>query len=304
MAEKKSEAQVPVNIPTTDMEKWEIAEIVDEAITMGARSEYMKNEYMYEFRQGGEIVRDLTTSMYKHLALVEGIRINKDETQFDESDDWVDCRVLAQFTHPVTGEVHDAEGFGSRAIPDKTSPKYEQVRKFIRQTVYSIAVRNAIKQLLPFDVVVGAINALAEGTKDGTVPTAKYKQEGGRHKERKTPRERNKSNAFAQFQKREAALIALGVDFNAFWYGVSEHFGVKSSDDISAEQWKDLADDLRSKDGEITQSIIDKITGVESESVDVEGEPTEDEALSDSGVTEQAVQEETQAEDEEDGIPF
>ena len=287
--EKKGEL---VEIPSTDLQKWEIAEMVDEAIAMGNSSPYMKNEFMYEFRQGGQIVRDLTAPMYKHLALNEGIKMLKDETQFETTDGWYECRVLAQYTHPMTKEVHESEGFGARPLPDEGDANYEKVRKFIKQTVYSIAVRNAVKALLPFDVVVGAINALASGTKDGTVPTARYRQQ-----EPPTPRKL----AFAEFKKREQALLNLGVDFNTFWIGVQSAFNVEASDDITDEQWAILADDLKSNAGEITQTIIDEATR-EEEAVDTEV-VDEDEAYSDGGVAEESA-EGGESEAGVDDIPF
>lgn len=55
------------------MEKWELQELVDEAIAMDKMVDSMINEYVYEFTHKGKKVRDLTY-----------VEADEDATPYDE----------------------------------------------------------------------------------------------------------------------------------------------------------------------------------------------------------------------------
>ena len=55
------------------MEKWELQELVDEAVATGQIRPEMVNQYVYSFKQGGRDIEDLTADAYDEFALTNGI---------------------------------------------------------------------------------------------------------------------------------------------------------------------------------------------------------------------------------------
>lgn len=232
-------------------EQWQLQELVDEVIVQGGHSQYMRSEYMWEFSVSGKIVRGLTSSMYAHMALLEGISIDHELTTFEETDDgWLDCHVIAKRTNPLTGAVDTAEGFGSRQIPKPADGKWSfdaiQTRKFLKQTVWSIAARNARKQLIPFDKVVFTINALATA-KPGTVPgdLGYGKQQQAQPKSQEAlPAASTNGNGNGNGEQSGAMKRCMDL-YNQhaktlpsnFWDLVQGKFSVASSSEMSDAQW-------------------------------------------------------------------
>lgn len=258
-------------VPVSDMEQWGVAEMVDEAIQAGLHSPFMRNEYLYAFYQGKQLIAGLTAPMYNHLGKIEKIVVNPANTKFTEEDGWLHCEVQA--TQNVDGETFYGQGFGSRPIPSDV--KY---RKFVKQTVYSIARRNAIKQLLPFDLIVGTLDKLltAEG---GMIPGDTYKQQAQQGKPQQndhwtpppqqqqapppqqqvsalpppTGVEKAKQEAFDVFRRFKTELETAGVSAEDFWQGVRDEFGVESKEEMTEAQWDSITRDLQ---------FVDKETGV------------------------------------------
>ena len=54
-------------------EKWMLQELVDEAVAMGQIRPEQLNEYIYEFKQGGREIQDLTAASYDYYALEHDI---------------------------------------------------------------------------------------------------------------------------------------------------------------------------------------------------------------------------------------
>ena len=155
----------PNNLPLAESneEKWEIQEAVDEAIAAGRDNPYLHSEYYYAYKQDGRTIVGLTASMYAHLALIESISVDPDQTQWEEVDGWLTCSVVAHRLAPDDTTLY-AEGFGSRPMPQDGRD-----RQFVKQIVWSIAARNARRQLLPFDLVTTALDNFINAEK-GALP--------------------------------------------------------------------------------------------------------------------------------------
>lgn len=265
-----------VEVPVSDAEQWSIAEMVDEAIQAGIHSPFMRNEYLYAYYEGKQLRAGLTAPMYNHLGRIEKIIVDPKDTHFTEEDGWLSCSVIA--TQQVDGETFYGEGFGSRAIP--TEAKY---KRFIKQTVYSIARRNAIKQLLPFDLIVGTLDKLLTAEK-GMIPGDNYKAQGLQQNDHWTPPpqqqappqqalppqqqapppqqqqqappetslDRARKQTFAVFRQFKTEINKMGITDELFWESVRANYGVESRADMEESDWRNITSSLR---------FVDKQTG-------------------------------------------
>ena len=204
--------------PETTMERWEIVEMVDDAIAAGQDSEFLKNEFVYEFKQQGRVVRGLTAAMYAHLALVEGIGIQNtlrtivDIDVGERTEKYVRCYVEA-----VKG---DQMAPGIAMEPLMLNGRFD---KFCYQKALTKACRNARKQLLPFDLVLKAIEELANPPKP---KAAKPKQV-------EKPPSNNKAmqGAFQYYEQYKEELPSN------FWDRVKAHFGKTSRHTMTMREW-------------------------------------------------------------------
>ena len=82
-------------------------------------------------------------------------------------------------------------------------------------------------------------------------------------------------DCFDAFGKQEESLVFLGVNKKRFWETLKGVLGVNSRDDMTEQQWKDVARDLNTLGyGEIVRDVLVKC-GVNL--ADLEGEPDRDE---------------------------
>ena len=139
-------------------EKWEVQEIVDNAVAAGEVNALMRNEFLYEYKQGGKEVRGLTAAMIVHLATAQGASEVTDEREYVDHDDKHEFTVVVEMPSPVNpNEKIKRTGFSEE--PKNAFGKYD---KFAKQKAYTKAFRNACMKLLPQDLVIATIYKLAK----------------------------------------------------------------------------------------------------------------------------------------------
>jgi len=223
------------NIPETALAKWEVEELVDDAIASGHDSEFLKNEFIYEFRQGGKVIRGLTASMYAHLAL--GAKINIEEVDMEtvimDENEYVRYTVIA--IRRMDGELIAAHG--TACEPQYLNGKFD---KYCFQKALTKAARNARKQLLPFDMILKAIEELAELPSRTAVPT--------------TPKSPTAMEvAFSYYEQHRDELPSN------FWDRVRERFGHTSRATMTTKAWKQLPDFIDELLKESEQASADEV---------------------------------------------
>jgi len=204
------------NIPETTLEKWEVQELVDDAIASGHHSEFLRNEFIYEFKQGGRVIRGLTASMYAHLALGARITIDDIEMVVENDDNTYYVRYTATASTEIDGTRITAHG--TACEPLHMSGRFD---KFAYQKSMTKACRNARKQLLPYDLVLKAIEELANLPSRTAVPAARAPQ---------PPTEMEK--AFSFYEKHKDDLPSN------FWDKVKDEFGKTSREAMEDSDWE------------------------------------------------------------------
>ena len=135
------------------MEKWELQELVDEAVATGQITEEMINEYVYELKVGGRTIMDLTAASYHQAALEMGIT-----TEEIKREDLTDGVMYTVTVAQVVVELDKADWqrrIGVSYEPflvntfNKSTKKWEMTfDTFCYQKALTKATRNAIKQLV------------------------------------------------------------------------------------------------------------------------------------------------------------
>ena len=154
-------------------DKWEIQEIADNAVATGATDKLLRNEFMYEFKQGdsGRIVRGLTSSMISHLATASGISEVIEQRRYEKTEETHEFDVVVSMKNPL--DPHDKlyrSGFSEEPIV-----LYGKRDRFAKQKAHTKAFRNACMKLLPQDLIISTIFKLAklmptDWTPDSQVP--------------------------------------------------------------------------------------------------------------------------------------
>ena len=215
-------------------EGWEIQEIVDTAVAAGTLNAFMRNEFYYEFKQGNRIISGLTAKMIAHLATADGITEVTEEQHYEEVDGYHKFKVVVEMIHPFTGVKMKRSGFSEE--PAKLNGKYD---RFAKQKAYTKAFRNACMKLLRADLIVAAKAKLANLVPADWAPP---KQPATNGNGAVTAAARQK--AYATFNTHEMALKALGVEKEAFWFGVQAYFEVEASTEMTASQWTEVTSAL------------------------------------------------------------
>jgi L-fucose mutarotase/ribose pyranase (RbsD/FucU family) len=221
----KDVPEIPENI-----EGWEMKEVIEDMIASGRSSEYAKNEYYFEFKARGQLVRGLTAPAYAFLALTEGISIESMEVtglKTGYEADAVAIKIDTQQRAYGTGFAgyHDAQG---------------KLDVFAKQKAMTRAARNSRKQLISLERVVGAISNLA-GIPNTLPPASQQGQETPEQE-----RERKQKEMFAVFNDRETDLMnEYGINKFTFWGGVKVKFAIVSRAEMTTAQMQMVVTALR-----------------------------------------------------------
>ena len=218
------------------MEKWELQELVDEAVATGQIRPEMVNEYVYEFQQGGRVITDLTAASYHQIALNTGINTKSIERE--------DHKTGVLYT--VIVEREGQERYGVAFEPFEFGGKFD---RFCFQKALTKATRNAIKQLVSATERMDTIAKLkalpsmdtANQTPPDMLPKPKEAVEvplstGGKDAEPKKETEADtlRERCFALYTEHKETLGG-----EKFWDTVRQRFGVKSRSTMTLHHWRE-----------------------------------------------------------------
>lgn len=274
--------QLASQLVETHQEKWEIQEIVDNAVAAGELNALMRNEFLYEFKQGGRPVRGLTAAMIAHLATARGISEVTEEREYVGDDP-------EATHHEFTVVVEGPDPFNPDRMLKRTGFSEEpkilrgEYDRFAKQKAYTKAFRNACLKLLPQDLIIAAIYKLAKMVPVDWTPKPQHKalpsaQNGatagnGNQANAETTQTAEKA-AFASYNDRAEQLEKLGITKEVFWAGVKAHFKAKSRAEMTAEQYQQLRKDLNEKDfAQWIRDLAPKKTETKTAETEKEADP-------------------------------
>ena len=235
-------------------EKWEIQEIVDSAVAAGEVSALLRNEFLYEYKQGNRQIRGLTAAMIIHLGTAQGVSEVVDQsvhTETDGEDGKHEFEVVVEMPDPRNAQ----RMIYRRGYAEEPKVAYGKYDKFAKAKAHTKAFRNATMKCLPQDLVIATIYKLAELVPaDWTPPRQKALPPARNGQPALTERGKARAAAFAKYKARKADLEALGITEDVFKAGVYDHYDVKSSDEMTEDQCGDLEISL-DVDGEFADWI-------------------------------------------------
>ena len=253
-------------------ENWEVQEIIDSAIAAGEMNELLRNEFYYEYTQGGRKVRGLTAKMIAHLATARSITEEIGLRKYVETDDAHEFEVVVSIPdafHP-DGKLYRS-GFAEE--PKVLGGKPD---KFAKIKAYTKAFRRACEKLLPQDLLMAATYKLAKLVPADWQPPARQPKALPAPVEQ-TPIEKAMKACFAIFGEKEADLAKRGIGKKDFWDALGKILGVKSRDDMTLEQWNLVQSALNEKDyGQIVKDVIAKVTEAKQKESKAKGASTDE----------------------------
>lgn len=273
--------QLASQLVETHQEKWEIQEIVDNAVAAGELNALMRNEFLYEFKQGGRTVRGLTAAMIAHLATARGIGEITEEREYRGDDP-------EATHHEFTVVVEGPDPFNPDRMLKRTGFSEEpkilrgEYDRFAKQKAYTKAFRNACLKLLPQDLIIAAIYKLAKmvpvdwapNPQPRALPPAQNGATAGNGNQADAATQNSEKAAFASYNDRAEQLDALGITKDIFWAGVKAHFKVKSRTEMTAEQYQQLREDLNVKDfAQWIRDLAPKKTETQTAETEKEADP-------------------------------
>ena len=268
-----SEGALP--IASDDRETYELVETLDDIVASGQSSEFLRNEYVYEFEQRGKVVRGLTAAAYAHLALVENVSIENME---------VDVHNNGYEATAVAVKLDTQQrAYGTAYAPFKDYNGRLDI--FARQKAMTKAARNARKQLLPFERVVAAVealskvpNALPPQRENQQLPPPQQQQAA----EVVDTKDKARKAAFALFNEKETDLMnTLHISKSQFWDAAKAHYKVESRTEMTEQQWRNLRASLNIKGYASWIKDIGKPTEGEPEAEVEETEKSSDASVDD-----------------------
>ena len=216
------------------MEKWELQELVDEAVATGQIRPEMINEYVYEFKQGGRVIQDLTAASYHQLALNRNI--TTEEILREDMDDGVMYTVTVAEVNPEIAKELWQRRIGVSFEPFMLGGKFD---RFCYQKALTKATRNAIKQLVSATErldTIAKLKGLAAtvGAEEQKALPAPVETKAKPEPELDILRNR----CFAIWGKcqPEKGNGTLPADF---WEQVKARYGVKSRTTMTLKNWRD-----------------------------------------------------------------
>ena len=229
-------------------EKWEVQEIVDDAVASSEMNALMRSELYYEFKQGKNIIRGLTAKMIGHLATASGISEVIDKQKYSG-----DAEEAEKYEFEVVVEMPDPHNpqrmlyrWGSAEQPKFLNGKYD---KFAKAKAHTKAFRNACLKFLPQDLIMATTFKLANLVPADWTPKPQQKALPAAQNGTQTDAQlRDEKAAFATYNDRAEQLEKLGITKEIFWAGVKTHFKVKSRTDMTAAQYQELREALNVKD--------------------------------------------------------
>ena len=252
--------QLANEIAKSHKEKWQVQELVDNAVAAGEMNELMRNELLWEFKQKGRTIRGLTAAMIAHLAKVEGISEEIDRRVYNGDGDYHDFEVVVSIADPSHPDGKSyRSGFAEE--PKIVNGNYD---KFGKIKAYTKAFSRACKKLLPQDLMMAAIYKLARLVPVDWQPRQSQQRAlppatNGNGNQEDTATLKAMNACFATFNEKEQVLLDLGVSKADFWDALKGVLGVQSRDDMTVSQWNSVNESLKAIDfGEIVRDVLVK----------------------------------------------
>ena len=249
------------------MEKWELQELVDEAVATGQITEQMINEYVYEMKVGGRTIMDLTAASYHQAALEMGI--TTEDIKREDMTDGVMYTVTVARVDEKPSELWQRR-IGVSYEPflvstfNKSTKKWEMMfDTFCYQKALTKATRNAIKQLVSATERFAVMKRLKEiplsvGAKQNALPTSTEsqtppdmlpvpeadKQADAKEAVKERPDGESEGRTvskrcFALWNKHQPLPKGSGKLPADFWERVKAKYGVQSRSTMTLVQWRD-----------------------------------------------------------------
>lgn len=233
-------------VETQEIQEYQVAELVDDALAAGVFSEHMRNQYVYEFKQGNRLIRGLTASAYAHLSIEYQITIAEPPER-----EIMDKGIL------YTVCCENKDGLRSYGIAYETFVDHRgEADKFCWQKALTKARRNAQKQLLPATLQASAIETLinldvVEFDGKNVLPDPEHNPrptkdtpQPKKSPVKDTPQpKKNGNDPISKEQKRAFDLyeeIKYTLPSN-FWDIVRGKYGVESRVLMTIDHWNDLS---------------------------------------------------------------
>lgn len=210
---------------TETMEKWELQELVDDAVAIGQLRPEMLSEYLYEFEHRGKKIRDLTAASYAQIALENGLTTEK--ITREDKEDGVFYEVWVSKPEADIPEELWQRRVGVSFEPYKVANRFD---RFCFQKALTKATRNAIKQFVTANARHKAINRLQgldiipmeEVTvPSDTVPTIE-------------------DEALQTYRNHKETLDSWGIKDEIFWAAVQKRYDAATRGDMTEGSWRDL----------------------------------------------------------------
>ncbi len=239
-----------------ELQEYEVANLVDDALASDSWNDHMLSRYVYEFKQGSQTIRGLTATAIAHIALESGISIESVEiTYYQGLSDKQVCYTACAVKE--TGQK--AYGVAVEAtMRYDYDLKKDVFDKYAMQKAMTKACRNARRQLIPASMQENAIITLMAlpnsqpkpiSAAPDPEPEPTPKPEPSAESKPETEQDildRARKQAFAVFAECEDELAEkVGVNKEAFWEGVRQHYNVSSRSEMTLQQWRDVTHSLR-----------------------------------------------------------
>ena len=210
---------------TVKMQKYELQELVDDAVAIGQLRPEMLSEYLYEFEHRGKQVRDLTAASYAQIALENGLTTEK--ITREDMEDGVFYEVVVAKPDPELDEKLWQRRVGVSFEPYKVGNRFD---RFCYQKALTKATRNAIKQFVTANARHKAINAL-QGLdiipmEEVTVPSDRVPT--------------IEDEALDTFRQHKERLNAMGISDDMFWKAVQTRYDAATRGDMTEGSWRDM----------------------------------------------------------------
>ena len=223
----------------SELQEYEVANFVDDALVEGSMTDFMLSEYVYEFAQGGRTIRGLTARAIAHIAQEQNISI-KEITRENQAEGVLYTAVAVKVESGVSEtEWLRAEGVSYEPIMLNGKPD-----PFAWQKAMTKASRNARRQLIPAVLQIKAVAMLIE---IGGNAAGNNQGQAALPAQPKDDTDRHRKGAFALFNEKQPALHALEIDTDTFWLGVREHYEVKSRTEMDESNWRNLRASLEAE---------------------------------------------------------
>jgi len=217
---------------TTTMEKWQLEDLVADAVAIGNLRPEMLNEYVYQFKHHGKDVCDLTAASYYQIALENGLTTEK--ITREDMPDGVFYEVWV---------AKPEEGVDKELWIRKAGVAYEpfilgkRFDRFCFQKALTKATRNAIKQFVTASARHKAISRLQGFDIPPDEPVEVVVQ---------PEREVSKieESTLELWKTHKEHMESSGISSELFWAAVQTRYGVHGREDMTEEQWDDLYESL------------------------------------------------------------